>query len=454
MNRHAKTFQALWRDAWQGESLSLDDLPGFPLARTVEMPPGHDYPSGALSFRLHDLRLDGVERLAAVRRKGAHGRVEIDLSFERLRVEGRYAVESKPDPVAALDTAGDLMELPAEARRPRAGGADPTSGSMSTDQEEWLANARSQRTQLSQTENGRKLLWGYSEHSEVYDQAFKSPTLQSNWSKGGAVKEMAGDTNRAVQAGGTSGSTTINSTTKLYGSQQLSYNENSFIQQTNVATASLMADPNYPNVSPESSYYKAAEAALAFGSGISHTTGNTKKKTVPMDQTGVYAHVQEWSGQTADFEPSREEVMMLARIDPTSGGADGELRMGAMVLDQDDIERLSALRLGILRERAEQASIVGEPLFTGECRASLGKAKVRVFLEEGTAPRAEVELQAFDFEIDDSTWSGSAGEVARRRLAQMYFVRSLLHDAISDQLERALPPRVLEVDDAALQGDA
>ena len=452
MRLFATTWGGLWgrrggAEAGLCDPARLEDTPAYPLARTVGMPEGHGYETGAVSFRLKRLRLGGMSRLL----EGAHaeqaegGRVRLKFALERLVLRGRYALEVKPDPIMTLDTGGNLLDLPPEALRPSAAGAEADSDApLDPQKEEWLDQARDQRTRLSETDNGQKLLGLYNVHNEVYDEAFKSnPALPELWRAGGATRDMAGDTSEAVKADGV-----VNDAGKTYQSDTgpVSYNANAFTQQLNVAAGCMFTDPDFdPTVGPPkgSKYAAAAKAALSFGKGVKTTTSNDKDNVNEMKPSEVHSTVEQHEG---DLPPTgdREVTRIATEIGPGGAEADGDL--GWTVVDEEDRRRLQRLYQTTMKYRAESADVPGRPMYVGLCRARIEGVEVTVELDleetdEGRRARlvsAELQMPAFELDIDDSRWGGEVGRVARRRLERMYFIRSLLHDSITERLRADL----------------
>ena len=80
-------------------------------------------------------------------------------------------------------------------------------------------------------------------------------------------------------------------------------------------------------------------------------------------------------------------------------------------------------------------------LWQGHCEAVVKGAVINLVVDNSDpcrAIRSQVELPTFDFDLDDSQWQGEAATVARERLSQIYFVRSLLHEQIGQCLAQAV----------------
>jgi hypothetical protein len=128
----------------------------------------------------------------------------------------------------------------------------------------------------------------------------------------------------------------------------------------------------------------------------------------------------------------------------SEGGADGAIDHGWIVLDEEDRKRARFIYQSAMKQKAEDNTLIGRPIYAGACTALLEDVAAAVHFERQTdgslgAPlRASVQLPAFEFELDDSQWAGDVGQIARDRLENMYFIRSLLHDAIVDRLQQEL----------------
>jgi hypothetical protein len=426
----------------------LPSTPLIPLARRVKMPDGHPFETGALSFQLTALQLHGASavELDVDQWDGVEDRQSLRFRICNLRLEGGHAVMVKPDPMLTVDSGGNLMELPEEARQPMKGGSTTVANSpLEPEKEEWVTNARSQRVRLASSPGGQALLGTFSEHNAVYEEVFKIESIITSWQANGVTKEMAADTHDATndRANGK----VVNPKDRLYGNE-ITYNGNAFIQQFNISLGCLLADPNFDDErlpDPDSRYTKASEAALAFGKGIGESTDNSKDTVNEMNSNQVHAAVANHSGEAPVV--TRGELLQLVRDTPPGGRGSEEVQ-GWLRLDEEDRARLRELRLAVLSERAEKASIVGKPLFEGSCSALIGDADVLVEFSgeaNGIASRVEITLPAFDLDIDDSGWIGDAGEVARDRIERIYFIRSLLHNAIADQLRKHIPHTVRRI---------
>lgn len=427
-------FSVAWSESVP-DTLHIGDSPAYPLARTVAMPAGHRYPTGALSFRFSDLSVNGLRQVRSADCAASEGGLlSVSLLFEPLQLSGSYVVEAKSDPIIDLDTAGDLLELPAEACLPA--GADGADAPLTEQQEQWIDQAHAERDRLRTTPNGRRLLAVFDEHNEAFDETFRNyGPLRANWKNRGNTALMARDTHDAA-----ANDTVVNDPEKLYGGN--TYNFNAFRQQLNVAVATAMMDPDFREggtPAADSKYWAAAKAALSFGENVSASTGNDRDTVQEMTPSEVHGAVGAHSAEVIQVT-DREAQNALSGSAPAAGAAAAAQSM--MVLDEDDREHIRNLQDAIYRQIAEDASERGAPLFTGPCEARLDgiKATVVIGMDGGhaRAMSSSVSLSTFDLIVDDEDWQGPAGAIVRERLEQMYFVRSLLLSRLVDELQRTV----------------
>jgi|GEM_PF-2272372 len=442
-------FSAAWARCFAPDgplaAPSLPDSPVYPLARTVEMPAGHAYSTGAVGLRLLNLRIDGLGNLARAGRQDAEGRVRVSLAVEGVRIRGEYRLEAKADPVADLDSAGNLMDLRPDALRPAAAGGGSGGDPSDPVQEEWLDTARLQRQKLGETDNGLQLIALYNQHNEVYEEVFRtSATLPGNWRAGGVTRAMAADTNAAVQ-----NDAVVNSATKDYGSG-VTYNSNAFVQQLNVAVETVATDPNFDPFTPidqqnlSGRYWDAAKAALSFGKGVGATTGNSKGDVNEMQPSQVYTTVHGHQGGLPPVTDGEAKAVFGSAMSAGAGGAGAQDTPGWIVIDEEDRRRVRSIIAHRAKARAENAAVRGETLFAGAVEAEIDRIEtvVELVLEDGGRARpvaVKVDLPAFALDIDDTAWTGTVAAVARERMAGMLFIRSLLQDSLLDRLNAVLP---------------
>ncbi|WP_372394265.1 hypothetical protein ABMY26_04300 [Azospirillum sp. HJ39] len=424
-----------------GRVLLLAGSPAYPLARTVPMPEVAGYETGAIGFRIFDLTAQGMEALkpetvSLVRQDAQTGRLSFGLG--RIVVEGRCAIDAKPDPVIPVDFAGSLLDL---SDMPQAAGGD-ASAAADPEKEQWLNQAREQRTELAKSTNGSTLLATYYEHNEAFNDLFsQSPGFVSQWQNGGVTKEMSRDTSAALQQ-----RSTINA--KTY-SNNLNYNYNSFSQQATVATALAVMATAYDEGTPEyQKYANASTATAGFSTMVTQVTGNAQSTTVPMTSVEIHNTVAKAPNPTLPTILF-EDVKKAYNIDPQSGGGSFTSDVSGFELDEATRARIQSVAAAVRKDLAENAAIVGRPLFESGCRAELdGIAFSLTWRRERGRVRiveAQVTLPAFALDIDDESWIGEAGERARERLGSLQFLHSALEGWIEQGVRAHVLPRTAAI---------
>lgn len=434
------------------ESITPMDTSAYPLARTVQMPQGHKYPSGLLRFSFRDIHCTGMKKLRTnMNDYRINGRkIHMKLTLDALDIKGSYSLDAQNDPEISMDTAGNLMDTSGRTHIPLPAGADPAESTFSDEQQAaYLDQAREQRAILMNTPNGPELMSLYNEHNEQYNQAFlTNAQLRDVWKADGTTAQMAADTSNALKTGGV-----INSKDKKY-ANNLSYNANAFKQQLNIAVATVMLDENFdpygsdpPN--PNTPSYKAAMATVNFKKAV-NTTGNHDANTVEMTSDQVYSSVKNHTGGMPTSSNDELNRLIMQGIQPA--GNDEGTEVSGQVIDEEDRRRIRLIIESSLRNRMELAGRQFDPLWQGGCNALIRGTEVLVELAVKTGTdRVEfevtdlrIELPAFDMHIDDSQWSGPAGEIARKRLSRAHFIRSLIHHQLVDKLEKTFSSSIIK----------
>jgi len=437
-------------DTLTQRSVQLQDSAVYPLARKVKMPESFGYETGALSFRLQQLILEGTDQLQWEFDTPAEKdqTIKLKLSLEQVKLTGTYALGTKPDPIVTMDTAGNLEELPEEACHPQAAGANDSGDNTDPQVEQWLDQARDERKRLMDTDNGIRLLDLYNEHNEIYEEVFRENTaMKTTWKAGGVTKAMSTDTSEAV-----ANNLEINAKSYVRSDTQqtVTYNNNAFTQQLALAMNTAMQDPDYDPFEsdsvPQGKYLEAAKATLSFGKVVKGNTDNDKQNINPLKPDDVYSTVDSHQGDLPTVDD--REVNQLVQQGANPGGGEGGDAMVWTVLDEEDRSMLRTLFESNLKERAEKSNFVGRPLFEGTCFADIGKVNAEVELSVGEVGSEAVvvkrlDLPAFALEIDDSKWTGDIGKFAAERLEGIYFIRSLLYNDIVQNVERYLREMIL-----------
>ncbi|MDJ0676703.1 MAG: hypothetical protein QNJ36_15215 [Calothrix sp. MO_167.B42] len=428
-------------------SCGIKDTPAFPLALNVKMPEAHELDNANLTFRFYDFSCSNSRTIQAIPLESEHsGYRKMKISIEQLNIVGRYAIEAMEVPAIDLDLGGTLMPFNSKFNKPRPAGADEGTGFFNEqEKEEFLNQAREQRTRLMDTPNGQQLMGVYDAHEEVFTEMFQnSNAVRTTWQQGNVTAEMASHTSDAIKQ-----DSMINpppqEKTFGQGFYQMGYNNNAFIQQVSLATACMAAAkqteglPNDAKI-PNNKYSQAALAASNFKQAVS-TTGNTQDNTTPKTANQVYTDVETNSGDVPQMTLDELNNIQSQSMGPGGGAtAVAEAKEnGWYILSEDERTRMRSMMDRCYAEFCAFDERKPLPLWEGTCSASICGTEISVLLSENTPEVIieQVELPVFDFELDDSQWEEDAADIARERLSQIHFVRSLLHTQISKSLELA-----------------
>ncbi|MFK0296860.1 hypothetical protein ACIQU6_41205 [Streptomyces sp. NPDC090442] len=416
------------------QALYLADTPGYPLARTVRMPDTVDYPTGSLSVRFGALQVHAEGRPEAV--DGQQGTYRIPA----LVLTGRYALDARPDAIRDLDTAGNLRPLSEEARQPTLPAASrapaPHDPPDPDTLEKWRDRADRHRDKLMQSENGQQLLVQYGQHNESYYAAFDDPDdtygLRQVWSEGGVTRRASEHTYTATDPG-----TSLNAPPTINDwrdpDTDVTYNKHAFRQQNNVATTLTFMAEDATDPDQRQKYTDAAKAAQSFAKTVQSDAGQTEVAGPPMSQQDVYAAIDRHSGElptTSDEELARYTAL-----------AQGTYALAAEDEPEDWLplsdEQRAGIRefgKGVYRRKADRQPPATDTLHIGDCSARLAEVRITV---DPVRPNATVTLPELTLHIDDESWQGPVGEVARERLRTMGFVQELLRDALAETVRHA-----------------
>lgn len=442
------------------ETLHLADTPGYPLARSVEMPGTLDYPTGSLTFRLGALRLRAEGRPEALAEETRGDSRHIVHRIPALVLTGRYALDTRPDEVREIDTAGNLRRLAAEARQPTLpAGARAVAPSHPDDEtvRRWTTRADAHRTKLMKTENGRQALIQYGTHNESYYDIFNgsssvSSNLRKKWAEKGVTQRMSEhtygttDPDKAAGARPSAGDQQpVNDWEDPHEGGK--YNAHAWQQRTTVQTALTTEAARIQQKDPDKAQRlrDAATAAEGFSKSV-QDTGNDGSQTTPMTQDNVYTAIDQHSGEMPAVSPDE-----MARYNGLAAFTDGEVQ--ALPAEQEDQPEepedwiaLSDEERTIIQEfgaaayhdEALEGPQATDTLHAGACTARLEDVRITTRLTPDGAPAdVTVELPDLALNVDDEEWRGTAADVARERLAAMRFVRTLLQDAVAETVRHA-----------------
>ncbi|HKF49965.1 MAG TPA: hypothetical protein VKB38_21560 [Terracidiphilus sp.] len=426
------------------DSVRLDGTPNFPLAFQTPLPEGFAGEHGDIGIQFEEFTVSGVETFALDRNRTVmkDNSVTLGLRWDQLEVTGRYRLTAKATPRITLDTGGGMMDLEDEDHEVREAGAPGDAPIDSAERNAMLDRARDQRTRLMDTPNGQQLMSRYNEHNEAYNDVFiKRQSARTAWTANGATKEMALHTHTSLDPNAVN-TTVVNPPAEQarFGRNQVTYNSNAWNQQLQIAvnTASLGFNifKKGEKPDPNNKYVKASLAALTFGKGV-QGTGNTRDNINAMTGNQVYGAVND--GKKPPDATVDELVNMIDQSSKPGGAAAAvALSRNWRVLDEEDRRLVRRQLFLVAREQAEEETIPVETLWSGDCKAAFGGAvaSVEFALEDGVLrfTRASAMLPAFELDIDDSQWQGEVADLARKRIAEIAFLRSLICERIQSGL--------------------
>ncbi|GGZ39810.1 hypothetical protein GCM10010387_37710 [Streptomyces inusitatus] len=415
----------------EARPLHLADTPGYPLARTVELPDTVGHPTGSLSIRFGALQVSAEGRPEAVAGQ------EHTYRLPALVLTGRYALDTRPDEIRDLDTAGDLRPLSEEARRPtlpaasRAAAVTPDPPDEET-LRKWRDRADTHRDKLMRTEKGQQLLITYGQNNETFYGIFdSSSTLRKNWRRNGVTRRMSEHTYTNTDLGATGdGANAVNDWTDP--DQGTTYNSHAFIQYVNV-TSALSFEMGFATApEDQSTYGDALDAAQKFATAV-NDTGNSGEQTTPLTHEQIYTSIEQHPGEVRATTPG-ELDRYVGLVHGTYSAAPEDEPDEWFPLSEEHRERYRRFGKEAYEARAQEQPAATHTLHRGDCHARLDGVLITV---DPAQAAATVTLPPLALHIDDADWRGPVGELARERLRTMRFVQELLRDAVAETLRHA-----------------
>jgi hypothetical protein len=423
----------------QGNTFKIKDTVEYPLAFNIEMPPNYHFDNGNISFRFVDFVCSVIQDVDLVDSEcfESGNQVNIGLQLHQLTIKGKYIISAMQAPKIGMDVGGNMRDFDEDDSPLMEAGADEgnTEKFSPEEQKAFLENARAQRTRLMDTPNGRALMEQYDEHDEIYNEVFiRSEAMRRSWQRNGAVAEMAKDTHVALIENGV-----INppESVKKYGKK--SYNTNAFLQQVALVRSTYeLGKKKDPQglLRADSKYAKAAMAALDFEKHVKNS-GNAETKVKPFTKELTFQHINGANGLIS--ETTVDELENLMSQSNGEGGAEEAAAKNWVVLTSLQRQAMREWNLINLAQEAREQTQTRCELWMGDCIAVIKNTSLNIQLlidEHGqvTILKTDVNLPAFEFDIDDAAWTGEAGNIVRERLAQLYFVKSL----VAQQVEQGI----------------
>lgn len=461
-----KVLEALitTRLAQQTHACTMPKSPEFPLAFNANMPEGHAFPHGDVHIAFSEMEVSGVQDInvdTLIEDKG-NGSYQLKISFPSISIRGNYTVSSQYAKNITMDTGGDMFDESISNHQPagaNTGNVDP----FTPDQKSaMLDQARKQKTHLRETANGQALLSTFNDHNETFNTVFvTSDAARIAWAADGVTKAMALDTHTTLTLDekDNNNEKPINSKDKQY-APNVTYNSNSFNQQLQIIVNTVAADPNFnpydpkAKLDPNSKYVKASLAAMTFGYSVNNT-GNDKKNTKELSSSKIYDHVK------TQTPPQDATVAELQNIIDQGAGTGGAVEQATKkkwrILDEEDRGKVRYFLFQALQEKLLKKNTKPEPLWSGDCRASIPDVTAALSLSKEPCQQklridsTQIDIPAFSLDINDAQWNGDLGQHTRERLNQIFFIKRLLHDKLQQAISDFIQPSIAELQPSLLQ---
>jgi len=270
-------------------NLSMDKVPSsgsFQLMKSDRLISWLPVNSGYIGIQFSNVFVSDIENVTNQGLKykdesDSKGTIEAKIGLPNIRISGDYQLVATGLAACALDSAA-VLPATFNDRMPESGELVST--------EDYLEEARAQRTKLWQTKNGGLLMDQFYDHNEVYNYSFQHNNgLKNSWIQP-ANQHFMGTTYQASK----NPDTPVNANVYKAGENGATdYNTNAFNQKLAVAYAAFGYGKNPPekcNITKEQ-FNAAGQAALQF-EGVVKETGNTSKNTVPMTTNEVYGTIE------------------------------------------------------------------------------------------------------------------------------------------------------------------
>ncbi|NKB45071.1 MAG: hypothetical protein GKS03_12415 [Alphaproteobacteria bacterium] len=435
------------KDKLTGE-MDLGTIGPFPLSRMTDLSDAGveaGFDSGEIRIELSGIASKPLQIISVGRADIKAGTGTIALALGPIELGGQYRIFAIDQPNVDLDTGGNLMQT---SGMPNLGDPDP----LTVEQYNQLKQARDQRSKLEGTTNGAALVSSFNQHNEAYNQIFQTnSSLRANWQGDGATAEMATHTSSVISpsiaATPTEGSVAatdgiINSKTTTYGTKNYTYNHNAFQQQSLLYVALKGASTTDNDA--------AAKAVSVFADAITDDTDNTQTVTTEMTETSVYdvidtAPLSKFAAAMgADPLPHHLAMVRIAKKEYSAEDLDILKGRGYDPTDQFIGKMQDVYAESVRQSKPENQA----DLWLGPISASLPASQYEfTFRDQGDGVVSTIldrnDLPVPDLQIDDTVWSGLAGDIARKRFSRVHFIRGLIAKRIAGCIERVVSEWVI-----------
>ena len=414
-----------------GAEIDLGTMGPYPLSTMTTLAgTGTDAPfeTGEIRIEFSDVAVGAVEITDVTASEGDDAG-ELTVHLAPMRLHGHYSVVAIDQPHVDIDTGGSLMPLASLA-----GSSDqPTTSQKMDDQ---LNQANDQREKLKQTPAGQQLVASYHTHNDDYNTVFQTNRpLREHWKAEGATAEMADHTSSAVAAG----DIPINADDRQYGPQKVTYNANAGRQAIFLITACDVMGK-----------YEAAAAIPRFQTSVLHGAGAQPGKKKATDNLnaltahGVYTAVGNATTDKllGDEEHAKNVIETVRRVARNEHTEDDVSFVGGTFVELSEpvIKRVQEIHAEGPRQQHKESTA---ELWQGRLSCSLPESTFTFSLVDHhqgaiatTLLRQSLSIETL--KVDDESWTGEAGDIAKKRVHSALFINGLMVSKISNLFEHRL----------------
>lgn len=397
------------------------------LLRHIAMPSDCKYGEASISVSCSGVTFpEDIKVKSKEKRETAEG-VITDFAFKKTPFVVHYKLDAKYDPSTDIDVAGNpgVRKLK---------GANP---SEDAEKEEWLDQARGERTELEKSDNGQLLLKQYDGNKDAYNLAFTSMAFCDKWREGDVVMSMSRDTSESLNK-----DEVINDRT-YYNSEtekEVTYNEHAFdVQACLQNTLVFMMDNPDMNPEGEPGYVSdedlqtAIDAMTDFFNAV-YDTGNTKDATTPMTRDQVYKAVEQPAANRLRASNSRaayEEVEYYR--ERLKNKSNGLLRA-----DKDKYGHEEFFQKLVVEQmmRSDDAGVVvHEGEFKGVIPDEDFTMSVLIQKDGGESSGIKVlsvNIPDLELDVDSEKWAEEYKEILEDKMRDVTFVQHIVKNALSE----------------------
>jgi len=413
-----------------GVEIDLGDMGPYPLSTMTSLADsgaGVPFESGEVRIEFSDVTV-GAVAITGVTATEDEDAGKLIVHFAPMRLHGVYSVVAIDQPHIDIDTGGSLMPLESLAGP----SAQPTMSQKLYDQ---LNQANDQREKLKQTTNGQQLVANYHTYNDTYNSVFQTNTsLRTYWKARGATAKMADQTSTAV----TAGNAPINDGSE-YGPQNITYNTNSGQQSFFLISACNAVGK-----------YTAAAQVTSFSSGVIKNVGTQKGKPKTIDNLnamtadGIFTTVKNVKKEDiiSNDDHVKKVIDTIHRVGKDEHNAEDVSFISETGIELTDyvIKGIQEIYAEGIRQKQPEAM---KELWNGRISCNFPKSTFTFSLVDHhqgaiatTLLKQNVSVEKL--KIDDESWTGEAGDIAKKRVNSALFIHGLMSSKISNIFEHKL----------------